>query len=136
METFNTEFDISPIQIIVEPSSDALLDGSGKVRLSIYHEDAPRKWRKVDVIDQGSNIFNASTDKSRLIKRPILKIRTNFIVDDLALKEQIAKTTTITYKLDDENFESSFDINEDEYDLGRTTDETFSITKRIQVLFN
>ncbi|WP_303316480.1 hypothetical protein Q4Q34_06640 [Flavivirga abyssicola] len=139
METFETKLDDNPLDIIIKPSSDALLDGSNKVLVTIYNKEEPRKWRKVNVEKAGSNKFHAEILKTRLERKPTIKIRTNFIVDNIDLKEQIVKTTTIRYNLTDtlnsKDYESKYQNNDKEYDMGRADDETFSVSKRIEVLF-
>ncbi len=136
METYIAKLDENPLEITLKISSDALLDGFNKVLITIYNEAEPRKWRKIEVTKSNSNIFNAEIVKKRLVKRPVLKMRVNFIVDDVNLKTQIAKKTSIAYNLksinDTEKYESKYD---DGFDLGSTNDETFSVTKRIEIIF-
>ena len=136
MATFKTTLDDNPLTITIIPSSDALLDGSNKILITIYNEDEPKKWRKIQVEEPRSKKFTADIVKIRLVKRPIIKIRTNFIVDNVSLKEQIAKVTTVAYQLEDttstENYVSIYD---EGFDLGASDDETFSVTQRIEVLF-
>ncbi len=139
MEDFKTKLDDIKLSVTVQVFSDALLDGSNKIFISIYHKDAPRKWRKMDANQKQPNVFTSQIDKSRVLKRPILKIRTNFIVDDISLKESIAKVSTVKYKIEDTlnnaDYVSKFEVNEEEYDLGKSDDETFSIAKKVNVIF-
>jgi len=136
MATFKTTLDDNPLTITIIPSSDALLDGSNKVLITIYNEDEPKKWRKIQVEEPRSKKFTADIVKIRLVKRPLIKIRTNFIVDNVSLKEQIAKVTTVAYQLDDTtNTENYVSIYDEGFDLGASDDETFSVTQRIEVSF-
>jgi hypothetical protein len=137
MDTFEAKLDNQKLTIEAQISSDALLDGSSKIFVTIYHEDTPRRWRKIDVQLEGNNRFTAIVEKSRLQKRPIIKIRTNYIVDAINLKESIVKVTTVKYAINDGlktvDFVSKFETNTEEFDLGTAEDETFSITKRVKV---
>ena len=137
MEKFETNLDNHKIKITAKVSSDALLDGSNKIFITIYHEDKPKRWRKIIAKQDNINKFSAEIVKSRLQKRPIVKIRTNYIVDDKDLKKQIAKTSTVKYTFNDpivsDNYVSKYQINDLEYDLGSDQDETFSITKRVKI---
>ncbi|MBL7558588.1 hypothetical protein JAO71_02135 [Olleya sp. YSTF-M6] len=137
MDEFKTKLDNQTLDISVTVSSDALMDGSSKIFITIYHEDHPRRWRKIDAFQDDNNVFSASIEKSRLSKRPILKIRTNFIVDTIDLKDAIVKTSTCNYLLKDElneaSFTSNYQDNENEFDLGKSDDETFSISKKIHI---
>ena len=137
METFETQLDGESIKITITTFSDALLDGSNKVAISIYHPDTPRKWRKVSVDQIDTNKFEARITKDRLEERPVIRVRVNFIVDDIDLKEQIAKLTLVKYHLkdttNDKVYESTYD---GDFNMGRKDDETFNIVKKIKVVFD
>ena len=140
LEKFTSKNNNQPITIIVKPNSDALLDGPNKVRISIYNENTPRKWRKVKVRETDPNsTFQASIDKERLVERPIIKIKSNYFVDNIDNKAVIISTTTVAYNLqsnvaDQQDYESTFIEHPDEYDAGRDDDETFCVTKRIETI--
>ncbi|WP_296385121.1 hypothetical protein [Winogradskyella sp.] len=140
MEEFKTKKDTNPVNIIIKPSSDAILDGPNKVRISIYNENAPRKWRKVKVIETELNkTFEATIEKQRIVDRPIIKIKTNLFADPLSKKDDMLKTTTVSYNLssavtDEKDYESTFLNHSEEYDPGSSIDQTFSVTKRIKTI--
>lgn len=138
MEKFETKLDDNTLKIFLKTSSDAILDGPNKIFFTIYTKDKPKKWRKVIVKRESPNTFSAEIVKTRLQKRPILKMRSNYIVDNIDLKESIAKVSTVTYNLEDtlnsKDYVSKHQSNKDEYDLGRSDDETFSITKRVNIV--
>lgn len=139
MENFTTKLDANNLNVSVTTNSDALPDGSNKLFVTIYHADNPKRWRKIEVVENSPNDFSFSVVKSRLKKRPIVKIRSNYIVDDTNLKKQIAKVTTIAYAFDDttndKDYTSKYQDDDTEYDLGKDDDETFSVTKRVTVSF-
>jgi len=137
MDTFEAKLDNQKLTIEAQISSDALLDGSSKIFVTIYNEDTPRRWRKIDVQLEDNNRFTAIVEKSRLQKRAIIKIRTNYVVDAINLKESIVKVSTVKYAINDGlktvDFVSKFETDTEEFDLGTLEDETFSITKRVKV---
>jgi len=139
METFNTPNDNQPISITIKTSSDAVMTGPNKIFMNIYHEDTPNNWRKVKVTEVVPNEeFTATIEKSKIVLRDIIRIKSKFAVDDTDLKESIAKTTTIDYNLNggpgnEKDFETNYTDHKSEYNLGSANDETFSIVKRIKV---
>jgi len=140
MEEFKTPNNTNPVNVIIKPSSDAILDGPNKVRISIYDESTPRKWRKVKVTETEFNkTFEAAIDKERLVDRPIIKIKTNLFADPISRKDDMLKTTTVSYNLtsiaaDEKEYESTFLDHPEEYDPGSSNDQTFSVTKRIKTI--
>lgn len=139
METFNTPNDNQPISIIIKTSSDAVMTGPNKIFMTIYHEDTPNNWRKVSIIEVVPNKeFSATIEKPRTLLRDIIRIKSKFAVDNTSLKESIAKTTTLDYKLNgglgnEEDFETNYTDHKSEYNLGSANDETFTIVKKIKV---
>lgn len=139
METFATKLDDNPIEITVKTSSSAIMTGPNKVFITIYNEDSPSNWRKVNVDETvPDKEFKASVKKLELKDRPIIRIKSKFAVDDIDLKESIVKTTRLSYKLKDdtgnqEGFHSNYTDNKSEYKLGSSSDGTFAVVKRIKV---
>ncbi len=140
METFKTKDDNQDIEIIIKTSSDAVMTGPNKIFMTIYNEASSTNWRKVIVDEIKANEeFKAVVKKSRLKKRPIIRIKSKYAADSTDLKEAMAKTTKLTYDFDEnsgsiESFATNYKDNKDEYHLGSSNDETFSVVKRIKVI--
>ncbi|GAB5398423.1 MAG: hypothetical protein Aureis2KO_00080 [Aureisphaera sp.] len=138
MENYQTPKDSNPLDIIIEPSSDAALDGPNEVMVTVYHEDTPRQWRKITVTEISNGIYKAEVDKEMLTDRPIIKIKTSFIVDSTQMpsKELVMQQTTIDYNFDggaSVDFKSAFGQDPSEYDDGRADDETFMVIKKVSI---
>ncbi len=139
MENYQTPEDSNPLEIIIEPSSDAAFDGPNEVMVTVYHDDNPRKWRKIAVTEISNGIYKAEIEKDKLTDRPIVKIRSSFIVDSNQMpnKSLVVQQTTVDYNFDGGNgsadYKSTHDQDPTEYDEGRSNDETFTVTKRVSI---
>lgn len=139
MENYQTPEDSNPLIITIVPSSDAQLDGPNEVRVTVYHEDTPKQWRKIAVTKLTNGDYEAQVDKSMLTDRPIVKVKTNLIVDSSQMpsKDMVVQNSEVDYTFDGggnpTNFQSRFGVDSSEYDDGSATDETFSITKKVAI---
>ncbi|MDC8002430.1 hypothetical protein POV27_00065 [Aureisphaera galaxeae] len=139
MENYQTPEDSTPLTVNISPSSDAQLDGPNEVRVTVYHEDTPKQWRKISVTKISEGEYEAQIDKSMLTDRPVVKIKTNLIVDSSQMpsKDAVVQNSEVDYTFNGgsnpADFESRFSTDSSEYDDGSDTDETFSITKKVAI---
>ncbi|MDT0555508.1 hypothetical protein [Patiriisocius hiemis] len=139
MEIYSTKNDSKNLVITVIPSSDAKLDDPNEVIVIIHQkEDARRRKRQAVTINAEGN-YEAEVLKSKLVEKPIVKIITSFIVDanQFPNKDIIVAQTEIDYSFNGgqvQGFETKYDTHKDEYNKGSDADETFRVTKRIEVL--
>ena len=139
METYITKKNSTPLNLNVEGSSDAAMDGS--VVVLIYKEGDISKNKFIDVWSDGDNKFKSSIKKDDLEEKNILRIVSNFIVSggQLPQKENIIKNTTISYTLNggsaEKEFETNFNDNSEEFNKGGANKKTFKVTKDIKISF-
>lgn len=138
METYSTKNDSKSVFVTIIPSSDAKLDDPNEVIVIIHQkDDARRRKRQVVSINSEGN-YVAEVLKSKLEEKPIVKIITSFIVDanQFPNKDLIVAKTEIDYNFNGgqaQGFESKYATHEAEYNKGSDTDETFRVTKRVEV---
>ena len=140
MENFITPEDSNDLQVLLMLSSDAKLDGPNEVFATIYHIDDKRSYRKVSVEKIADAHYKVLADKKMLKERPVLKIKSFFIVDNVQLtdKDRVIKATKNNYTFKgppDVDFKSDYAFNKEEYVKGKPTDETFNVTKRVTINF-
>jgi hypothetical protein len=139
METYITKKDGNPLEVNVECSSDAAVDGI--IVIFIYKQNDPSKNKSIDVVPLGDNKFKSLISKTDLEEKNILRIVSNFIVTEVQLpqKNNIVEKTTITYPLDggsaEKEFKSTFEDNKEEYNKGGANKKTFKVKKEIQIAF-
>ncbi|MBX2829219.1 MAG: hypothetical protein KTR22_13720 [Flavobacteriaceae bacterium] len=138
MENYQTPKDSNPLTIIIEPSSDAAFDGPDEIKVTIYHDDNSRSWRKIPVEEISNGIYKAEIDKEMLEDRPIVKMRSNYIVDATQKpnKKLVMQKTTVDYNYDggtSKDYKSEFGVDDSTYDGGSDDDETFFVIKKIEV---
>lgn len=140
MENFDTPDDTNLLQVKIQLSSDAKLDDPDEVYVTIYNENDQRSYRKISVEKISDNLYKINADKKMLKERPIIKIKSYFIVDGVQLpdKDLIINVTKNKYRFKgtpDVDFNSDYSINKNEYVKGKPTDETFNVTKRVLINF-